>query len=141
MSKSMHNSKWAMALAVGALTTGLLTLNFARADNSPRPLPPVVGQVPEYTPATANEEAYWYSRYAMMTLTMQSGLGTAIPMTPALMSMMGQWMAATGAAPTDPVMPPMNPTLLQTIYAGGDPHYATTPMQSDFSARRDHTKA
>jgi hypothetical protein len=119
-----------LALVAGAVAAGLLTAGPAGATT---PAAPVVGQVAGYSADTANEEAYWYSRYSMMTLTMQSGLGTAIPMTPALQSMMMQWMAQVGAAPSDPVMPPMNATLLATIYAGGDPHYRTAPNQSDFS--------
>lgn len=81
----------------------------------------------------ANEEGYWYSRYSMMTLTMQSGLGTTIPMDAALMSMMQQMMTAVGATPDDPVMPPVNPRLLLTIHAGGDPHYVSEPNQADFA--------
>ena len=53
----------------------------------------VTGHVPGFTPATASEEAYWYSRYSMMTLTMQSGLGTTIPMTPSLMAIPLQLLA------------------------------------------------
>ena len=105
-----------MAVLAGAVAVGLALPTSASAtttDSVPR-----VGHLPGYSADTANEEAYWYSRYSMMTLTMQSGLGTAIPMTPALQSMMMQWMAQVGAAPSDPVMPPMNPTLLRTIYAG-----------------------
>ena len=82
----------------------------------------LVGQVAGYSADVANEEGYWYSRYSMMTLTMQSGLGTTIPMDAALMSMMQQMMTAVGATPDDPVMPPVNPRLLLTIHAGGDPH-------------------
>ena len=91
------------------------------------------GQVAGFDASTANEEAYWYSRYSMMTLTMQSGLGTTIPMTPDLMAMMQQMMAAAGPAAGDPVMAPMNPRLLLTIRAGGDPHYVTPPDQADFA--------
>ncbi len=94
---------------------------------------PVVGQLPGFSSAIANEEAYWYSRYSMMTLTMQSGLGTTIPMDQKFMDMMQQMMSMVGAAATDPVIPPVNSSLLLTIYAGGDPHYAAAPNQMDFS--------
>lgn len=93
----------------------------------------LVGQVAGYSADVANEEGYWYSRYSMMTLTMQSGLGTTIPMDAALMSMMQQMMTAVGATPDDPVMPPVNPRLLLTIRAGGDPHYVSEPNQADFA--------
>ncbi|MBS0396587.1 MAG: hypothetical protein JSR54_18350 [Proteobacteria bacterium] len=69
----------------------------------------------------------------MMTLTMQSGLGVSIPMDQKFMSMMQSMMTAVGAAPSDPVMPPVNPSLLAVIYAGGDPHYVTMPNQQDFA--------
>ena len=47
----------------------------------------IVGQVPGYSPAVANEEGYWYSRYSMMTPTMQSGMGVTIPMDQRFMGM------------------------------------------------------
>lgn len=93
----------------------------------------LVGQVPDYSADNANEEGYWYSRYSMMALTMQSGLGTAVPMDPIFQNQMMAMMQAVGAAPTDPVQPPLNPTLLNTVYAGGDPHYLTAPNQMEFS--------
>ena len=93
----------------------------------------LVGQVAGYSADDANEEGYWYSRYSMMTLTMQSGLGTTIPMDASFMTMMQQMMMAVGATPSDPVMPPSNPRLLRTIYASGNPHYATAPNQGDFA--------
>jgi len=96
----------------------------------------IVGQVPNYSSAVANEEGYWYSRYSMMTLTMQSGLGVAIPMDQQFMSMIPQMIAAVGPAPSDPVFPPMNPALLKVVYAGGDPHYVTAPNQMDFGTLR-----
>ena len=96
----------------------------------------IVGQVPGYSPAVANEEGYWYSRYSMMTPTMQSGMGVTIPMDQRFMGMVQQMIASVGAAPADPVMPPLNPALLQVIYAGGDPHYVTAPNQMDFGTLR-----
>lgn len=93
----------------------------------------LVGQVPGYSSANANEEGYWYSRYSMMTLTMQSGLGTAIPMDANFQQQMMAMMSAVGPTPNDPVIPPVNPDLLKTVYAGGDPHYVTTPNQNDFA--------
>ena len=93
----------------------------------------LVGQVPGYTPTTANEEGYWYSRYNMMSLTMQSGLGESFMPTMAQMQMAMQVVAQN---PADPVMPPVNPALLQVVYAGGDPRYVTTPNPMDFGTLR-----
>ena len=120
----------AVACAVGALISG--TANAERG-SSPALL---VGQVPGYSSSVANEEGYWYSRYSMMTLTMQSGLGVVIPMDQHFMSMVPQMIAAVGPTPNDPVMVPMNPALLQVVYAGGSPHYATAPTQTDFGTLR-----
>jgi len=114
-------------------TVAVLGLTAGNAAFAQFPQPRFTGQVPGYSPDVANEEAYWYSRYSMMTLTMQSGLGMAIPMDQNFMLMMQQMMSAVGAAATDPVMPPMNPSLLAVIYAGGDPHYVTAPNQNDFA--------
>lgn len=118
----------AAATSVWAGTSGAAPSSAASSAAAPR-----TSHVAGFTAGTANEEAYWYSRYSMMTLTMQSGLGTTIPMTPDLMAMMQQMMAAAGPAAGDPVMAPMNPRLLLTIYAGGDPHYVTPPTQADFA--------
>jgi hypothetical protein len=94
---------------------------------------PVVGQVPGYTPTSANEEGYWYSRYNMMSLTMQSGLGESFMPS---MDQMQMAMQAVAQNPADPVMPPVNPALLQTVYAGGDPRFVTTPDPMDFGTLR-----
>jgi hypothetical protein len=128
----------ATAASAGTSTTATATTGTPAAGSAFRAAGTagVVGRVPGYGPDVANEEAYWYSRYAMMTLTMQSGLGTPIPMDASFMAMMQQMMASVGAAPSDPVMAPVNPTLLSTFYAGGDPHYVTAPNQSDFSTLR-----
>lgn len=92
-----------------------------------------VGQVPGYTPSNANEEGYWYSRYNMMSLTMQSGLGESFMPSPA-----GMQMAMTVAAqnPADPPMPPVNAALLRIVYAGGDPRFVSAPDSKDFGTLR-----
>ncbi|MDE2372526.1 MAG: hypothetical protein KGN16_26405, partial [Burkholderiales bacterium] len=120
------------ALAFAALSVPL-TLAAHRAEAQTAP---IVGQVPGFSPVVANEEGYWYSRYSMMTLTMQSGLGVALPMDPSFMNMMPQMIAAVGPAASDPVTPPMNPALLMEVYAAGDPHYVMPPKQMDFGTHR-----
>ncbi len=122
-----------LAVAVtGALALFGLT---SHADDDGRAAQ-LTGQVPGYSASVANEEGYWYSRYSMMTLTMQSGLGVPIAMDQRFMMMMQQMMVAVGPAATDPVMPPVRPALLAVIYASGDPHYAATPNQQDFGTLR-----
>ncbi|MDE2275497.1 MAG: hypothetical protein KGK09_04310, partial [Burkholderiales bacterium] len=69
-------------------------------------------------------------------MTMQSGLGVSIPMDSSFMAMMPGMIAAVGPAASDPVMPPMNPALLQEVYARGDPHYVMAPDQMDFGTLR-----
>lgn len=130
-----------VALFVVALGTASLLAGQLRSQEDQRSTHPetinstntIVGQVPGYSAANANEEGYWYSRYSMMTLTMQSGLGTAVPMDANFQSQMMTMMNAVGAAPSDPVVPPLNPFLLNTAYAGGNPHYVAAPNQNDFS--------
>lgn len=97
------------------------------AQSQPESASPIIGQVPGYTASTANEEGYWYSRYNMMSLTMQSGLGETFMPDPQQIAMAVQM---AGQNPSDPVMVPTNPALLSVVYAGGDPHYVTmgTPM-------------
>lgn len=94
---------------------------------------PKVGQLAAYTATNANEEGYWYSRYNMMALTMQSGLGESF-----MPSMADMQMAMQAAAqnPADPAMAPVNPALLNVVYAGGDPHYVTATNPMDFATLR-----
>ena len=94
---------------------------------------PKVGQVAAYTPTNANEEGYWYSRYNMMSLTMQSGLGESFMPT---MDDMTMAMQAAAQNPADPAMAPVNPALLNVVYAGGDPHYVTATNPMDFGTLR-----
>ncbi len=91
----------------------------------------VIGLVPGYSAATANEEGYWYSRYSLGTLSRQSGLGLAF--TPAQMKMaIPPLMQAVGATPDDPIVVPTNVALLYEVYAGGDPHFRTTLVDTTF---------
>lgn len=92
----------------------------------------IVGQEKDFLPTTANEEGYWYSRYNLTALSMQSGMGMEIPMEK-IMSMMPALMMSVGASVDNPVTPPVNPTMLMTVYKSGNPHYLNTPNQKDFS--------
>jgi hypothetical protein len=92
-----------------------------------------IGQVPGYTADTANEEGYWYSRYNMMSLTMQSGMGETFMPDPQQMAMAVQMVAQNSS---DPVMVPVNPALLSVVYAGGDPHYETAGTPMDWQTLR-----
>lgn len=123
-------------LAIGPHASAAESVSANDDDGSALLATRIVGQVPGFSPAVANEEGYWYSRYSMMTLTMQSGLGVAIPMDQQFMSMMPSMMAAVGPTASDPVTPPVNPSLLKVVYAWGDPHYVTAPNQMDFGTLR-----
>ncbi|GAB4530947.1 MAG: hypothetical protein Fur0018_18500 [Anaerolineales bacterium] len=83
----------------------------------------------------AEEEGYWYSRYNLGNLVMRSGMG--VPFMPE-MDMMQAMMQAVDASPDDgdTVTPPMNPALLQAVYASGDPHYITKLDPADFATQR-----
>lgn len=97
---------------------------------------PVTGQVAGYTPTTAEEEAYWYSRYSLMSLTMQSGLGQTF-MPPEDMVMAAVQAVDTNMADGDVVMMPAGLALLSRVGAEGDPALATGPMNpADFSTLR-----
>ena len=52
--------------------------------------------MPGFDATTAEEEAYWYSRYSMMTLTRQSAMG------PTFMPSMDQIMAAVNMVSGNP---------------------------------------
>lgn len=86
----------------------------------------LIGGNPAFDETAAEEEGYWYSRYNMSNLTMVSGLGE--PFMPD-MAMMQQMMQMADANPDDgdTPMPPVGVTLLQSIYASGDPHF-TQPV-------------
>lgn len=96
---------------------------------------PIIGQVPSYDATAAEEEGYWYSRYNLMSLSMQSGNGeTFMPE----MNMMMAMAMAVDANPNDGdmVMMPANPQLVSVVYAGGDPHFAQSPSPMDFATLR-----
>lgn len=96
---------------------------------------PIIGQVPSYDATAAEEEGYWYSRYNLMSLSMQSGNGeTFMPD----MNLMMAMVQAVDANPNDgdTVMLPANPQLISVAYAGGDPHFIQPPSPMDFATLR-----
>ncbi|GAB4480961.1 MAG: hypothetical protein OHK0031_02450 [Anaerolineales bacterium] len=83
----------------------------------------------------AEEEGYWYSRYNMGSLAMISGLGdTFMPD----MSMIEAMVKMADANPDDGdvPMPPMNASLLTSVYTSGDPHYTQAIDMADFGTQR-----
>ena len=126
-----------MSIAARVVAAAAASLALAACGSTSTPADPApaarVGQLAGYTPTTANEEGYWYSRYNMMSLTMQSGLGESFMPS---MDQMQMAMAAVAQNPADPAMPPVNPALLQTVYAGGDPSYVVAPDPMDFGTLR-----
>jgi hypothetical protein len=89
----------------------------------------------EFTKTIAEEEGYWYSRYNMGNLAMMSGLGeTFMPE----MSMMEAMIAMADTNPDDGdvPMPPVNASLLKSVYASGDPHYVQAIDMMDFGTQR-----
>ena len=94
-----------------------------------------VGQNPDFDSVAAEEEAYWYSRYNLGHLTMSSGMGEPFMPDEAMVDMMIQ---AADADPDDgdTATPATNAALLQTVYAGGDPHWTQEPNPMDFATLR-----
>lgn len=124
-------SKILSVLGVITLLLAMVTPTFAAA----KPPAPVIGQVPAYNATAAEEEGYWYSRYNLMSLSMQSGNGvTFMPD----MNMMMAMAQAVDANPNDGdmVMMPANPQLISVVYAGGNPHFAQVPNTMDFATLR-----
>ena len=95
----------------------------------------VQGGDPSFTKTDAEEEGYWYSRYNLGNLVMRSGLGITFKPEPAQIKKMIQ---AVDADPNDgdTAAPAKNVTLLQAVYASGDPHYTTKLDVLDFATQR-----
>jgi len=95
----------------------------------------IVGGDPTFTKTDAEEEGYWYSRYNLGNLVMRSGLGERFAPDPAVVKKMIQ---AVDADPTDgdTAAPAKNVTLIQSVYASGDPHYAAKLDVNDFATQR-----
>jgi len=94
-----------------------------------------IGTNPDFDLTAAEEEAYWYSRYNLGHLTMRAGMGETFMPDPAMVEMM---IAMADADPDDgdSVSPPVNPALLRTVYAGGDPLWIQAADPADFATLR-----
>ena len=116
-----------LLLAVGAIAPAL-----AQGPSVP---PPPDGHNPDFDATAAEEESYWYSRYNLGALTMQSGNGVIAEVP------MDKVKGAIGMADADPndgdtVTVPANVALLQIVYAGGDPHLTAKMDPTDFATLR-----
>ncbi|MEJ2746650.1 MAG: hypothetical protein P8183_01830 [Anaerolineae bacterium] len=118
-----------------ALTAFVFTFTSTTSAHQNHKAPPTLPGVPDFNATDAEEEGYWYSRYNLLSLVMQSGNGQAFMPDPATM------MAAIQAVDADPndgdtVVPPANPAMLRIVYAGGDPHLTQMMDPSDFATLR-----
>lgn len=121
-------------LAITAFALIIASPAAAKA-NPPKTPPAVPGGVPGFDATAAEEEGYWYSRYNLLSLVMQSGNGEAFMPDPAII------MAAIQAVDANPndgdtVVVPANPALLRIVYAGGDPHLTQMMDPADFATLR-----
>ena len=89
----------------------------------------------DFTPTDAEEEGYWYSRYNLGNLVFRSGLGDAFTLDDATLQ---QVIQSADANPDDgdTAALRLNETLLQSIYASGDPHLMTQLKPPDFATQR-----
>ncbi len=115
---------------IGLLLMGLLLLPVLAFAGSG-----VNGGDPSFTKTDAEEEGYWYSRYNLGNLVMRSGLGETYMPDPAKVKMMIQ-MVDANPNDGDTAAPAKNITLLQSVYASGDPHYTTKLDVNDFATQR-----
>ena len=95
----------------------------------------VEGGVPEFDATAAEEEGYWYSRYNLGSLTMQSGNGERF-MPDQDMVMAVIQMVDADPNDGDAAMPQVNAAPLAIIYAGGDPHFTQQINPDDFATLR-----
>ncbi len=116
--------------ALGLLIVGLLLMPVLALAGTG-----VQGGDPNFTKTDAEEEGYWYSRYNLGNLVMRSGLG--VPFKPQK-EQVKKMIQAVDANPNDgdTAAPAKNVTLLQAIYASGDPHYTTKLVVDDFATQR-----
>jgi len=94
-----------------------------------------IGTNPDFDLAAVEEEAYWYSRYSLGHLTMRSGMGETYVFDPTQIDRM---IASADADPEDgdTVSLPLEPALLRTVYAAGDPAWTQAPDSADFATLR-----
>lgn len=97
--------------------------------------PPPNGHDPAFDATAAEEESYWYSRYNLLALVMQSGNGVMADV-PMDMVMGAIGMVDANPNDGDTVVVPANVALLKIVYAGGDPHLTTMMDPADFATLR-----
>ena len=95
----------------------------------------LIGGDPDFDATAAEEEEYWYSRYNLLSLTMQSGNGEVF-MPDQEMMMAAMQMVDANMDDGDVVTPPVNPAMLSIVYAGGDPHFTQMMDPNDFGTMR-----
>ncbi len=95
----------------------------------------LIGGDPDFDATAAEEEGYWYSRYNLLSLTVQSGNGEVF-MPDEEMMMAAMQMVDANMDDGDVVTPPVNPAMLSIVYAGGDPHFTQMMDPNDFGTMR-----
>lgn len=95
----------------------------------------MIGQLETLDFTAVEQEAYWYSRYNLGHLTMRAGMGEIFMPESEMVEAM---IAIADANPEDgdTVSPPLNPALLRTVYAGGDPLWIQSADPADFATLR-----
>ncbi len=94
-----------------------------------------VGTHDDFDLTAVIEEAYWYSRYNLGHLTMRAGMGDTFMPDMEMVEMMIA-MADADPADGDIVSPPMNPALLKSVFASGEPFWTQPAAPSDFATLR-----
>lgn len=100
----------------------------------------------DFTATSAEEEAYWYSRYNLGNLVMRSGMWEK--MVPDMDMVMMALAAVDSDFDKEKFMkwnddygdgnhprPPVNPYLLKSVYKSGDPHYVMKFDVDDFATQ------
>jgi len=91
-----------------------------------------------YTPAVADRQLYWFSRYTVSHLAMMSGMGPTL----AGVERVGPGRAtglATALGPLvgfDPEQAPVSPGCVREVYAAGDPRFTRSMDPADWSTMR-----
>ncbi len=124
-----------MKIKFSLLVVVLLVLSMALSVAAQSSIDFPDGHDPDFDAESAEEEGYWYSRYNLGALVMQSGNGV-IAEVPMEMVMNAIPMVDANPDDGDTVTPPPNAAILQAVYAGGDPHFITVMNPTDFATLR-----
>ena len=128
-----NRSRFAALIALVLGFALVLAPNSAGAEQPPSL--PLVGAVPAYDATAAEEEGYWYSRYNLLSLTLQSGNGeTFAPPVATIQAAVA--MVDSNPHDGDTAVPPVGAAPLRIIYAGGDPHLAAPMDPKNFASLR-----